>query len=211
MILSNMPPYKVLLFISVIISVIAADVDVASAFISFEIVPDAISSAPENPLTIKYASGVEVKYGNELAPTDVKDQPMVTWEADPEDFYTLLFVDVDAPSRTEPSIRSVKHWHVGNIPGNNVTEGETIADFFGSGPPADTDLHRYVFFAFKQPDGQIDFSDERKSPKYILNGRLSFSTNDFAEKYSLQLFGGNFYQSQYDDYVPILHAQLRPE
>lgn len=38
--------------------------------------------------------------------------------------------------------------------------------------------------------------------------REKFSAKNFAEKYKLVLFAGNFYQAQYDDYVPRLHAQL---
>lgn len=33
---------------------------------------------------------VEVKFGNELTPTQVKDIPSVDWEADPTGFYTLI-------------------------------------------------------------------------------------------------------------------------
>lgn len=39
-------------------------------------------------------------------------------------------------------------------------------------------------------------------------GRPKFSAKKFAEKYNLSLLAGNFYQAQYDDYVPTVHAQL---
>lgn len=40
-------------------------------------------------------------------------------------------------------------------------------------------------------------------------GRGKFSTENFAKKYNLDgpIFG-NFYQAEYDDYVPILYKQL---
>lgn len=38
--------------------------------------------------------------------------------------------------------------------------------------------------------------------------REKFSAKKFAEKYNLSLLAGNFYQAQWDDYVPQLHAQL---
>jgi len=34
-------------------------------------------------------SGVKALLGNELTPTKVKDQPSVSWNADPNSFYTL--------------------------------------------------------------------------------------------------------------------------
>lgn len=38
--------------------------------------------------------------------------------------------------------------------------------------------------------------------------REKFSAKKFAEKYELMLLAGNFYQAQFDDYVPTLHKQL---
>jgi hypothetical protein len=33
-------------------------------------------------------------------------------------------------------------------------------------------------------------------------------TRELIKKYNLELVAGNFYQAQFDDYVPILQAQL---
>lgn len=39
--------------------------------------------------------------------------------------------------------------------------------------------------------------------------RLKWSAADFAKQYNLGIpIAGNFFQGQYDDYVPILQAQL---
>lgn len=38
---------------------------------------------------VKYNSGVEVNFGNELTPTQVKDVPAVKWNAVPDSYYTL--------------------------------------------------------------------------------------------------------------------------
>ncbi len=51
-------------------------------------------------------------------------QPSVTWEAEPNSFYTLLMTDPDAPSRKNPVNGEWKHWLVVNIPGNKLSEGE---------------------------------------------------------------------------------------
>lgn len=40
---------------------------------------------------LKYPSGVLASQGNELTPTQVKDQPSVSFVAEPESFYTLVF------------------------------------------------------------------------------------------------------------------------
>jgi phosphatidylethanolamine-binding protein len=44
---------------------------------------------------VKYLSGVEVNEGNELTPTQVKDVPTVSWDAVPDQFYTLAMTGED--------------------------------------------------------------------------------------------------------------------
>lgn len=68
----------------------------------------------------------------------MKDIPSVKWAADPSSFYTLCMTDPDAPSRQDPKFREWHHWLVGNIPGANVDQGETLSAYVGSGPPEGT-------------------------------------------------------------------------
>jgi len=171
------------------------------------IVPDVIDEAPKALIEVKYVSGVAAKEGNVLTPTQVKDTPNVTWEADPNKFYALLLTDPDAPSRKEPIYREWHHWLVVNIPGSKVDDGETLSEYVGSGPPPDTGLHRYVFLVFEQ-SGKLSFS-EPKLTNTSGDHRGKFSTKDFINKYSLGTpIAGNFYQAEFDDYVPKLYDQL---
>ncbi|XP_044763039.1 phosphatidylethanolamine-binding protein homolog F40A3.3-like [Coccinella septempunctata] len=172
-----------------------------------EVVPDVIDVAPDQSVEVSYPSGVKVDFGNELTPTQVKDIPSVKWTADASTLYTLCMTDPDAPSRKEPTYREWHHWLVGNIPGNDVSKGETLSAYVGSGPPQGTGLHRYVFLVYKQ-NGKIDF-DEKRLPNNSGDGRGCFSIRKFASKYNLgQPIAGNLYQAQWDDYVPILYKQL---
>ncbi|EDS33459.1 phosphatidylethanolamine-binding protein 2 [Culex quinquefasciatus] len=115
--------------------------------------------------------------------------------------------DPDAPSRKEPTYREWHHWLVGNIPGADVAKGETLSEYVGSGPPEGTGLHRYVFLVYKQ-NGKLSFDEPRLTNRSGDN-RGGFSIAKFAEKYKLgNPVAGNFYQAQWDDYVPILYKQL---
>lgn len=118
-----------------------------------------------------------------------------------------LSKDPDAPSRNNSFLREIRHWMVVNIEGSDLSTGEIAAEYIGSGPPQGTGLHRYVFLLFKQTTGRISYTDGRIS-KRSLNGRLFTSTRTLITKFSLELVAGNFYQAQYDDYVPILGAQF---
>ena len=69
------------------------------AFIKDEIIPDLLDAAIEKVLKISYNSGVELNPGDILTPTQVKDQPIVEFDAVDGDFYTILMTDLDAPSK----------------------------------------------------------------------------------------------------------------
>lgn len=117
-----------------------------------DIVPDVVDKLPpQGGLEVKYPVGVAVANGNELTPTQVKDEPTVVWEPKQETpLYTLLMVDPDAPTRSDPKYREILHWAVVNIPGNQISQGQTLAEYIGSGPPEGTGLHRYIFLVYSQ-------------------------------------------------------------
>ncbi|XP_065165565.1 phosphatidylethanolamine-binding protein homolog F40A3.3-like isoform X2 [Atheta coriaria] len=172
-----------------------------------QVVPDVIPTAPKEVAEVTYPSGVKVDLGNELTPTQVKDVPNVKWTADASAFYTLCMTDPDAPSRKEPTYREWHHWLVGNIPGGDISKGETLSAYVGSGPPEGTGLHRYVFLIYKQ-SGKLTF-DEQRLTNTSGDNRGCFAIKKFADKYQLgDPVAGNLYQAQWDDYVPILYKQL---
>lgn len=72
-------------------------------------------------------------------------------------------VDPDAPSRRNPKNREYRHWLVMNIPGNDISKGDEVIQFIGSGAPKKTGLHRYVYLVYKQPNGQIEHTEPRST------------------------------------------------
>lgn len=110
-----------------------------------------------------YPSGAVIGLGNELTPTQVKDKPRVSWPAEKGAYYTLLFVDPDAPSRRQPTYREARHWIVMNIPECSIEKGDEVIEFIGSGPPKGTGLHRYIFLVYKQLNGKIEHNEPRSS------------------------------------------------
>lgn len=106
-----------------------------------------------------------------------------------------------------PSSFQWLHWLVGNIPGNDVSKGEILSAYVGSGPPQGTGFHRYVFLIYKQTE-KLEF-DEPRLTNTSGDNRGGFSIAKFAQKYNLGTpVAGNLYQAQWDDYVPILYKQL---
>lgn len=103
-----------------------------------------------------------------LTPTQVKDKPQVTWEAEEGAYYTLVMVDADTPSRKiaksffgriakviKRQYREIRHWTVMNIPGASVQDGEEVAEYLGAVPLQDTGFHRYVLLVYQQKYGKV--------------------------------------------------------
>jgi len=172
------------------------------------IVPDVIDKAPSALVEVKFSAG-DLKLGSIFTPTQVKDPPVtITWPTEPGAFYTLCMTDPDAPSRKEPKFREWHHWLVVNIPEGDVAAGEVLSAYIGSGPPQGTGLHRYVFLVYKQPS-KLVFNEKKLTNKSGEN-RGAFKIREFAKKYNLgEPIAGNFYQAEFDDYVPKLYEQLK--
>ncbi|XP_017082727.1 protein D3 [Drosophila eugracilis] len=170
-----------------------------------DIVPDVLDAVPAETIKVTYGDGLQVKQGNELTPTQVKDQPIVDWSGleGKSNLVTLLMVDPDAPTRQDPKFREILHWAVVNIPGSNVdpSGGYPLAAYVGSGPPEGTGLHRYIFLLYRQ-ENKIEETPSISNTTRA--GRLNFNAREFAAKHGLgEPIAANYYQAQYDDYVPI--------
>ncbi|KAG4069996.1 hypothetical protein HA402_013656 [Bradysia odoriphaga] len=161
-----------------------------------EIVPDVLDALTVElqKLNVTYhSSGVSVDLGNVLTPSQVTDQPEVTWEAQPDTFYTILMTDPDAPSRQAPTLREYRHWLLMNVNGTDLSSGDIIFPYRGSGPPEGTSLHRYVFLVFRQANGSLHYeiNDETMEP-------ASTNTRKLISEFNLTLVGGNFFQAEYE-------------
>ncbi|XP_064465707.1 protein D2-like [Ornithodoros turicata] len=171
-----------------------------------QVVPDVLDCVPPHVLQVAYEA-VEVDQGNVLTPTQVQFPPKVKYPTEGDHLYTLCMTDPDAPSRTTPKYREWHHWLVVNIPGTNITDGETLSEYVGAGPPKGTGLHRYVLAVYKQPN-KLN-CDERRLTNRSGDHRGNFKIRDFAKKYHLgEPIAANFFQAEWDDYVPKLYEQL---
>ncbi|CAG2177524.1 unnamed protein product, partial [Oppiella nova] len=151
-----------------------------------------------------FPSNVTVNLGNELTPTQVKDEPHVEWPVTPGSLYTLAMVDPDAPSHVSPLLRSIKHWLVVNIPDGDLKSGQILAGFISSGPPKGSGIHRYVILVYKQSK-----RIEGLTRDDTIEHRLNFNITEFAHKYELgEPVSGNFYHAQWDEYVDIHNVDM---
>ncbi|XP_052764837.1 protein D2-like [Mya arenaria] len=177
------------------------------AFKTEGVVPDVIDNLPPAVLQLTWAETC-LSPGGRMWPRDVRSPPSVSYDAEPDSYYTLICNDPDAPSRADPKFGEFHHWLVTNVPGCRIEDGDERTAYIGSGAPKGTGLHRYVFLLYKQPSGKIDFSDVDKIPNSSAEGRRKHSARKFAASHSLELVAGNFFLAEYDESVPDLHRQL---
>lgn len=118
----------------------------------------------------------EVNNGCELKPSQIISQPRVDIGGDDlRTFYTLVMVDPDAPSPSDPSLREYVHWLVTDIPATTGTHFGQEAMCYESPRPS-SGIHRFVFVLFRQLGRQT---------VYPPSWRQNFNTREFAETYNL--------------------------
>jgi hypothetical protein len=65
-----------------------------------------------------------------------------------------------------------------------------------------------VWLVYKQ-NGRITDTTIGRIPNTKADGRAKFRISDFARTHALgDPVAGNYYQAEWDDYVPLLYAQL---
>ncbi|KAJ3701157.1 hypothetical protein LUZ61_004862 [Rhynchospora tenuis] len=127
------------------------------------------------PLRVTYNSR-DVANGYEFKPSAVAHQPRVEiGSTDLRSFFTLVMVDPDAPSPSNPTVREYLHWLVTDIPAiTGVTHGHEVVHY--ESPKPSLGIHRFVFVLFKQ---------QGRQPVDAPGWRENFCTRDFAELYNL--------------------------
>ncbi|XP_065219686.1 uncharacterized protein LOC135845150 [Planococcus citri] len=148
------------------------------------IIPDVLDEIPENleKCRVIYPSGAEVNLGNYLSRNQTHKQPNVTWTANQSDYYIVVLEDPDSPTPMRPTMRENMFWMVVNIPGNNVSAGETILEYQYPAVSPTSGIHRNIFLVYKQP-GILNYTQERKS---WIHERGARKIRPLAAKYSLQ-------------------------
>ncbi|KAG4915624.1 hypothetical protein GLYMA_19G108200v4 [Glycine max] len=130
-----------------------------------------------NPFTISVSFTISINNraisnGLELRPSQVVNRPRVTVGGeDLRTFYTLVMVDADAPSPSNPVLREYLHWMVTDIPATtNASFGREVVFYESPNPSAG--IHRLVFILFQQLG-----RDTVITPEW----RHNFNSRNFAE------------------------------
>nr|AOM81063.1 mother of FT 1 protein [Oxybasis rubra] len=119
--------------------------------------------------------------GCEIKPSLASERPLVQISGllSTDNLYTIIMIDPDAPSPSEPKMKEWLHWIIADIPqGMDASKGRELVEYMGPKPP--TGIHRYVFVLFRQK-GPI--AKQWQLPQ----ARNNFSTRNFAARNGLGL------------------------
>lgn len=169
-----------------------------------KIIPDCIDTSPNQTVQIQFFYGYIVKLGNLIPPENITDHSphFVKWPGTFKDFFTLIMVDLDEPSRSDPDKREWLHWMIVNIPGWTRYLGELKCRYVPPQPKAESGIHRYVFIVYKQPE-KLNFTGLKliNETKHNDLRRGHFSNRQFSKEYGLgDPWAINFFQAK--EYVP---------
>nr|AHY23236.1 flowering locus T [Agapanthus praecox subsp. orientalis] len=132
---------------------------------------------PTLTMSVSYGSK-HINNGCDVKPSIAAEPPTVNLGGRMSELYTLVMIDPDAPSPSDPTMREWVHWVVVNIPGGtDPSQGQEVVPYMGPRPPLG--IHRYVLVLFRQKAGLPVITPPES--------RANFNTRYFAARYDLGL------------------------
>lgn len=153
------------------------------------IIPDLFSTfRAEKPLNISYG-GKMINFGDRLDVQSASNMPNVSFSGDENCLYSLLMVDPDAPSHSNPTNRDYLHWMILNVPADRITNGNELMRYMGPSPPQGSGPHRYCFMLLQQ---------KRLLDTAVIGSlqRQKFNTKNFIDTYGMQPVGIQMFFSE---------------
>jgi len=131
-------------------------------------------------------NNVEIMNGSYITPLQSHLEPKIEYVANPTMLYTLIMYDPDAV------VGNYVHWVVINIPGDNVSNGQTLLNYKGPAPPQGSGIHRYIFLIFEQM--------ERINAQNIPESKRSMPLNELYKilNAELQLNSSAYFTSEHE-------------
>ncbi|XP_071785241.1 large ribosomal subunit protein mL38-like [Asterias amurensis] len=165
---------------------------------------DSADFLPQVMMKIDYRVDAEhtmpVFTGNVVTPTEASQPPDINYTSTNDKLWTLLLTNPDG--HLQDNSKEYVHWMIGNIPGNQLSQGDEIFDYLPPFPARGTGYHRFAFVLFQQ-DGRVDYSAEGAPlPCRNLKER-TFETLEFYRQYQdvITPAGLAFFQCRWDQSV----------
>ncbi|XP_018901377.2 protein D3 isoform X1 [Bemisia tabaci] len=190
------------------IHVIKTELEREIMLLKHEVIPDYISSVPNQTLKVTWISNetgekIISNFGNVIRPQDLINIPTVEWKAEPNTNYTIIISEIDAPCRSSRYKVEKQVWLVVNIPQTNISAGKTLTSYARPTPWADSGEIRVQVSVYKQHKPGIDWSwVPRLYEKASDRSRECFSSKNFTQKYGMSdVIALNFFLTEWNPKV----------
>ncbi|KAF1997052.1 PEBP-like protein [Amniculicola lignicola CBS 123094] len=160
------------------------------------LLPSAIIPAEFNPsidLSVEYPDK-PITHGNLMRVSDVKETPKISFTGAPDQSYTFMLIDPDAPTPDDPKFAYWRHWVVTNIKGEGNADvaqaGTTLTQYLAPGVKDESRPHRYMFLLFQEP-ADLKLSKEDVGGEEFVD-RRSFKVDEWVKKHGLEIVAVNW-------------------
>ncbi|KAI8319660.1 PEBP-like protein [Martensiomyces pterosporus] len=117
------------------------------------IIPDVLGDKfkPEFLVNMNF-NGQAVSIGQLLTINDTRTEPVIEFDSQPGQVFTVAIVDPDSPATNRHGYRSYRHFLVANLDASEEGESNVITEYQPPQPPFGTGLHRYAVVVLKQQE-----------------------------------------------------------
>nr|XP_018916854.1 PREDICTED: protein D1-like isoform X2 [Bemisia tabaci] len=157
--------------------------------IDSKIIPDVIPQAVQFNLKILFGNE-EIKYGNLLVPSTVKEEPtLLEWPSDMHKYYSIVMTDADNPEPEDNIHAEWVHWVVMDVQGGNRNVCRIVVPYQ---KPQQNDfrklkgMHRYVIAVYEQPHANVTFHMPVLDDEPPHADRAHFSSKYFVKRHKMQ-------------------------
>jgi phosphatidylethanolamine-binding protein (PEBP) family uncharacterized protein len=128
----------------------------------------------KNFIELSFGSS-KIKYNDMLTKQASSTKPNIKFTKDPSKLYTIITIDPDAPSASNPIYKYFLHMLI-------VNNSDIIMEWTGPDPPTGSNTHRYYTCVFEQVS-PIDIN------KISIKSRPKFDLNTFVKSNNLVIKG----------------------
>ncbi|KAJ1641686.1 hypothetical protein LPJ64_006373 [Coemansia asiatica] len=166
------------------------------------IIPDVLPATfqPEFNVTLRFDNQL-VQMGEILTLNDTRHEPLIEFDSQPEQTFSVAIVDPDAPSMARHGYRSFRHFLVANLDTKEDTVSNILTPYEPPRPEFGTGMHRYAVVVLKQLDGRFNVSDSD-----IPQSRVRFNVVDWGKARNMKPVAASFFlvkrqhQNEHVDY-----------
>ncbi|KAJ1796124.1 hypothetical protein LPJ75_007304, partial [Coemansia sp. RSA 2598] len=132
------------------------------------IIPDVLPQTfqPEFNITLRF-DNQPVQMGEVLTLNDTRHEPIIEFDSQPEQTFSVAIVDPDAPSMARHGYRSFRHFLVSNLDTKEDTVSNILTAYEPPQPAFGTGMHRYAVVVLKQLGGRFNVTDSDIPPSRV--------------------------------------------